>query len=109
MSCPHVPPRSVIRLGSGLSSNLIQIRLRFLRGPASSRAKLPGVLSVNVGFSPPVDLRVWSLDYDGHGVAVRYVEVRVVFQNTRERARLGFLKRSGHNGAVLRGPVKGST
>jgi proteasome lid subunit RPN8/RPN11 len=72
-------------------------------------AQLPGVLSVNVGFSPTVDLRTWSLDYDGHGVAVRFDEVRVVCQDTSEGARLGFLKRSGHNRAMLRGPVKGST
>jgi proteasome lid subunit RPN8/RPN11 len=82
--------------------------------PSASRtdlveAKPPGVLSVIVGFSPTVDLRAWSLDYDGHGVTVRFDEVPVVCQDTSERARLGFLKRSGHNRDILRGPVKGST
>jgi proteasome lid subunit RPN8/RPN11 len=82
--------------------------------PSASRtdlvvAKPPGVLSVIVGFSPRVDLRAWSLDYDGHGVTVRFDEVPAVRQDTSERARLGFLKRSGHNREMRRGPVKGST
>ena len=54
-------------------------------------------------------LRDWSLNYDEHRVAVRFDEVPVVCQDTRERARLGFLKRSRHNRDILRAPVKGST
>ena len=71
-------------------------------------AKFPGVSTVIVRLSPRVDLRVWSLNYDEHRVAVRFDEVPVVCQDTRERARLGFLKRSRHNGDILRVPVKGS-
>ena len=40
-------------------------------------AKFPGVLSLIVGLSPVVELRAWSLVYDGHGVAVRFEEVPV--------------------------------
>ena len=71
-------------------------------------AKFPGVLSLIVGFSPVVELRVWSLDYDADGVAVHFREVPVVCQDTNKRARLGFLKHAGHNRGMLRGPVKGS-
>jgi desampylase len=33
-------------------------------------AKWPGVLSLIVGLSPVVELRAWSLVFDGHGVAI---------------------------------------
>ncbi len=72
-------------------------------------ARLPGVLSWIVGFSPMVERRAWRLIYDGHGVAVRFEEVPVVCQDTTTRARLGFLQRAVHNRDMLRGPVKGST
>ena len=40
-------------------------------------AKLPGVLSLIVGLSPVVELRAWSLEFDGHGVAVWCEEVPI--------------------------------
>ena len=40
-------------------------------------AKLPDVLSLIVGLSPVVELRAWSLVYDGHGVAVSSEEVPI--------------------------------
>jgi proteasome lid subunit RPN8/RPN11 len=40
-------------------------------------AKLPGVLSLIVGMSPVVELRAWSLVFDGHGVAVRSEEIPI--------------------------------
>jgi proteasome lid subunit RPN8/RPN11 len=40
-------------------------------------AKLPGVLSLIVGLSPVIELRAWSLVFDGHGVAVCFEEVPV--------------------------------
>ena len=40
-------------------------------------AKLPGVLSLIVGMSPVVELRAWSLVFDGHGVAVCSEEVPI--------------------------------
>jgi proteasome lid subunit RPN8/RPN11 len=73
------------------------------------KAKFPGVLSLIVGFSPVVELKAWRLVYDGHGVAVRFDEVPIVCEDTSARARLGFLKRAGHNRGRLRGHVKGST
>jgi proteasome lid subunit RPN8/RPN11 len=72
-------------------------------------AKLPGVLSLIVGFSPNVELRAWRLVYAGRGGAVRFDEVPVVCQDTVERERLGFLKRAVHNRGMLQGPMKGST
>jgi hypothetical protein len=71
-------------------------------------AMFPGVLSAIVGFSPTINFRAWSLDYDEHGVAVRFDEVPVNCQNTGERSQLGFMKRSRHNRDTLRAPVKGS-
>ena len=59
-----------------------------------------------------VELRAWNLVYDSHGVAVRFDRVPLVFRGTGERSPLWFLnlnlKRTDHNTAVSRDPVKGS-
>ena len=47
-------------------------------------ARLLGILSVIVGFSPVVELRAWRLVYDVHSVAVRFYEVPVVGQDAQK-------------------------
>jgi proteasome lid subunit RPN8/RPN11 len=49
-------------------------------------AKFPGVSSAIVGLSPRVDLRVWSLNYDEHGVVVRFRAAGVLPGNRRAGA-----------------------
>jgi [CysO sulfur-carrier protein]-S-L-cysteine hydrolase len=71
-------------------------------------AKLPGVLSLIVGFSPVVELRAWRLVCDGHGVAVRFDEVYVGCRDTGEVARLGYLQRASHDRGMPRHSAKGS-
>ena len=72
-------------------------------------ARYPGVLNLIVGFASEVEMLAWRFIYDGHGVAVRFDEVAVVYSDTSERARLGFLPCAGHNRGTSRHPVKGST
>ena len=73
-----------------------------------AEANYPGVVSLIVGFAPMVELRVWRLVYDCHGVAVRFDEIPLVCRGPAERSPLGFLKRAGHKKQMARGPVKGS-
>jgi proteasome lid subunit RPN8/RPN11 len=40
-------------------------------------ARFPGVLNLIVGLSPVVELRAWSLIFDGHGAAVCSEEVSI--------------------------------
>ena len=70
-------------------------------------ASYPGVLSLIVGFSPMVELRAWRLDYDSHGVAVRFKSVPLVCCGTTGRSPLGFLKRAGSMRGTPQNPVKG--
>jgi proteasome lid subunit RPN8/RPN11 len=72
-------------------------------------ANYPGVLSLIVGFSPLVELRVWWLVYDNHGVAVRFEEVPLDCRGAAESAPPGFWGRAGHANGMPRNPVKGST
>lgn len=49
-------------------------------------ANYPGVVSLIVGFSPVVELRVWRLVYDCHDVAVRFDEIPLVCRGPAERS-----------------------
>jgi hypothetical protein len=73
-----------------------------------AEVKVPGVLSLIMGYSPVVEVRAWRRVYDSHGVAVRFDGNSMVCSDATARARIECLKRAVHDREMARDPAKGS-